>query len=107
MPKYFLKLYVRGSTQRSRAAIRGLHALLARLDGNDHRHEIINVLQDPDEAEDEDMLASPTLVRVWPPPRNRVVGDLSDTRAVADALGLVLKTEGHRHVAGRRSIGSG
>ena len=97
MPQYYLKLYVKGSTERSEAAIGSLHALLARLDGDDHRHEIVDVLEIPEEVEDENMLASPTLVRMWPPPHNRVVGDLSDTGAVAEALGLILRPRSNGH----------
>ena len=44
------------------------------------------------------MLASPTLVRMWPPPHNRVVGDLSDTGAVAEALGLALRARRNGHI---------
>ena len=97
MPQYYLKLYVKGLTERSEAAVCGLHALLARLDGDDHRHEIVDVLEAPEAVEDENMLASPTLVRMWPPPHGRVMGDLSDTVAVAEALGLVLRARSGGH----------
>ena len=48
--------------------------------------EVIDVLERPQLAEDEKILATPTLIKVLPPPLKRVIGDLSDTEKVL--LGL-------------------
>ena len=48
--------------------------------------EIIDVLEFPDLAEDERILATPTLIKSLPPPLRRVIGDLSDKEKVL--LGL-------------------
>ena len=48
--------------------------------------EIIDVLEHPQVAEDERILATPTLIKQLPPPLRRVIGDLSDTEKVL--LGL-------------------
>lgn len=48
--------------------------------------EIIDVLEHPQVAEDDKILATPTLIKQLPPPLRRVIGDLSDTDKVL--LGL-------------------
>jgi circadian clock protein KaiB len=50
---------------------------------------VIDVLQQPQLAEDEKILATPTLIKELPPPLRRVIGDLSDTDKVL--LGLELR----------------
>lgn len=84
-----LKLYVTGSSARAATAI----ANLKRICENDLRGEfdlqIIDVLEDPQRAEDEKILATPTLIKQLPPPLRRVIGDLSDKEKVL--LGLELR----------------
>ncbi|MEX2571119.1 MAG: circadian clock protein KaiB [Gemmatimonadota bacterium] len=86
MSKFLLKLYVTGKTPRSERAI----ANLRRICNEDLRGayvlEIIDVLEQPQLAEDEKILATPTLIKRLPPPLRRVIGDLSDKEKVL--LGL-------------------
>ena len=49
---------------------------------------IIDVLEQPDEAERNHVLATPTLIKVHPPPVQRIIGDLSDLEKVRANLGL-------------------
>lgn len=51
--------------------------------------EIIDILEHPKLAEDERILATPTLIKQLPPPLRRVIGDLSDREKVL--LGLDLR----------------
>jgi circadian clock protein KaiB len=53
--------------------------------------EIIDVLENPQLAEDEKILATPTLIKQLPPPLRRVIGDLSDTEKVL--LGLEVRPQ--------------
>jgi circadian clock protein KaiB len=46
----------------------------------------VDVLEHPQRAEDEKILATPTLIKQLPPPLRRVIGDLSDKEKVL--LGL-------------------
>lgn len=94
MPKYYLKLFVIGRTPRSQLAIANLQSLMRHLSGAGHEFEVIDILEKPELAEQERLLATPTLIKTVPAPPVRVIGDLSDTQAVADALGLELST-GH------------
>lgn len=87
-PKYILKLYITGQTPRSERAMTNLRRLCeAQLAG---RYElvVIDVLERPQLAEAEKILATPTLVREAPPPRRRIIGDLSDTAKVLMGLDL-------------------
>lgn len=53
--------------------------------------QIIDVLENPQLAEDEKILATPTLIKQLPPPLRRVIGDLSDTDKVL--LGLEVQPQ--------------
>jgi circadian clock protein KaiB len=49
---------------------------------------IVDVLERPEEAEANRILATPTLIKKSPPPVRRIVGDMSDTSKVLSGLGL-------------------
>jgi circadian clock protein KaiB len=51
--------------------------------------QVIDVLEQPQLAEDEKILATPTLIKQLPPPLRRVIGDLSDKEKVL--LGLEVR----------------
>ena len=50
--------------------------------------QVIDISTDPETAISEDILAIPTLLRKAPPPKRRVIGDLSDTYRVLVSLGV-------------------
>lgn len=86
--KYVLKLYVTGQTPRTERAIANLRRLCE--EELDDRYEllVIDVLDHPQLAEDERILATPTLIKQLPPPLRRVIGDLSDKDKVLLGLDL-------------------
>ncbi len=88
-----LKLYVLGQTPRSEVAVANLKALMRVLAGDDHEYQVIDITTQPEIAEQERLLAVPTLIKTSPPPSYRVIGDLSDTAAVAAALGLDIRSK--------------
>jgi len=73
-----LRLYVTGATTVSARAIADLKALCERRLKGRFQLEVIDILQKPALAEDEHIIAAPTLVRVLPAPLRRFIGDLSD-----------------------------
>lgn len=83
-----LVLYVAGDTPRSRSA----RATVAWLAGGGvvERVEatVVDVTVEPERAEADRVLLTPTLLRQQPTPSRRVVGDLGDRGRVAEALGL-------------------
>jgi circadian clock protein KaiB len=50
--------------------------------------EVIDVLEDPDAAERERIVAVPALIKQIPPPLRRIIGDLSNTDQVLLGLDL-------------------
>ena len=85
---YKLRLFVTGQTQRSQAAIANLQSICEELGGG-YQMEVIDVLERPQLAEDEKILATPTLIRLLPMPLRRVIGDLSEKEKVLLGLDLV------------------
>jgi circadian clock protein KaiB len=89
LSKYILTLYVTGTSPRTKIAIDNLNRICAQeLDGQ-YELEIVDVLEHPQRAEDEKILATPTLIKQLPPPLRRVIGDLSDKEKVL--LGLEVR----------------
>lgn len=84
-----LRLYITGMTPRSEQAIRNLRRIMRDELAEQYELEIIDVLERPQLAEDERIVATPTLIKRLPPPLRRIIGDLSDTEMVI--LGLDLK----------------
>ena len=72
----------------TRRAITNLRRICEKELGTDYELVIIDVLERPQVAEDEKILATPTLIKELPLPVRRIIGDLSDTKQVL--LGLEL-----------------
>src|SRR5690348_11461870 len=87
--KFLLKLYVAGSTPRAALAIENLRRICDNDLAGRYDLEIIDVLEHPELAEQDKILATPTLIKQLPPPLRRVIGDLSDSEKVL--LGLELR----------------
>jgi circadian clock protein KaiB len=82
---------VTGTSPRTSMAISNLKRICEQeLEGR-YDLEIIDVLEYPQLAEDEKILATPTLIKQLPPPLRRVIGDLSDKEKVL--FGLEVRPE--------------
>lgn len=88
MERLSLSLYITGRTPRSEQAIANLHHLCDERLGDQYHLEIIDVLEQPELAEKNKIIATPTLIRISPAPPRRIIGDLSDLDQVASGLGL-------------------
>lgn len=87
-PALVLHLFVAGATLHSVRATQNIKQLCeAYLPG---RYELLitDIYQQPESARQEQLVAAPTLIRRWPLPVRRLVGDLSDRLRVVAALGL-------------------
>jgi circadian clock protein KaiB len=83
-----LRLYVAGQTPKSLTAFTNLKRLCEeRLQGR-YVIEVIDLLKTPQLAEDDQILAIPTLVRKLPFPIRKIIGDLSNTERVLVGLDL-------------------
>ena len=87
--KYILKLYVTGETPRSQAALNNLKKIMDVDFKGVYSLKVIDVVKQPKLAEDDKILATPTLIRMLPPPIARIIGDLSDREKVLLGLDLV------------------
>ena len=90
--KYLLRLYVAGATDRSRRAILRARELCAVELGDNYELEVIDVYQQPLLARDGQIVATPTLVREFPRPVRRLIGNLTVTTRLF--VGLNLDTKG-------------
>jgi circadian clock protein KaiB len=88
-PAYVLTLFVTGQSVRSQRAVANLRALCQRL-GDACELTVIDVLERPQLAEDERILATPTVIRRRPLPLRRVIGDLSDREKLILWLDLAI-----------------
>ncbi len=83
-----LRLYVAGKTPKSVAALENLNRLCeAHLSGR-YLIEVVDLLQNPRLAKEDEIVAIPTLVRKLPDPIRRVIGDLSDEERTLIGLQL-------------------
>ena len=78
-----------GESSRTGTAIANLRRICEQELEGQYDLEIIDVLEFPELAEDEKILATPTLIKSLPLPLRRVIGDLSDTEKVL--LGLEVR----------------
>ena len=82
------RLYVAGDAQNSAQAIANLTALCRAHLPDRHEIEIVDVIRDPKRALTDGILMTPTLVKLAPSTELRIVGTLSQTQPVLQALGL-------------------
>ncbi len=85
---YILRLYVAGQTRKSLAAFANLKKICEEHLKGRYRIEIIDLLEHPQLAKGDQILAIPTLVRQLPPPLKKIIGDLSDTEKVLVGLDI-------------------
>jgi len=83
-----LRLYVAGRTAKSVTALKNLHNICERHLAGRYHIEVIDLLENPQLAAGDQILAIPTLVRSLPEPIKRIIGDLSNTDRVLVGLDL-------------------
>jgi circadian clock protein KaiB len=91
LSKYLLRLFVTSASSRTATAIANLRRICEQELEGEYDLEIIDVLEYPELAEDEKILATPTLIKSLPLPLRRVIGDLSNTEKVL--LGLEVRPQ--------------
>lgn len=85
---YKLRLFVTGASANSLRAINNLNTLCETYLTGRVVLEIIDVYQQPELAEQEQIIALPMLIKSSPLPERKLIGDMSDTQKVLRALGL-------------------
>lgn len=86
--QFVLRLYIAGQTPKCVRAFTNLKRICEEHLANRYRIEIIDLLQNPQLARGDQILAVPTLVRQLPEPVKKIIGDLSNTERVLVGLDL-------------------
>jgi len=87
--RYVLRLFVTGASTNSVRAISNIKQICEEhIGGDKYSLEIIDVYQQKKIAESEQIIALPLLIKSFPLPERRLIGDMSDTKRVLKGLGL-------------------
>src|SRR6185295_15864775 len=89
---YELRLYVAGQTPKSVLALANLRLICEQHLHGRYQIEVIDLIQNPQLAQGDQILALPTLVRRLPEPIKKIIGDLSNTERVLVGLDLRVRT---------------
>jgi len=81
-----LRLYVAGQTPKSIQAFANLKRICEEYLAGKYRIEVVDLMENPQLAQGDQILAVPTLVRKLPPPIKKIIGDLSNTERVLVGL---------------------
>lgn len=87
-PHYEFDLYITGATPNSTRALRHIKEICEQYLAGRYVLRIIDIYQEPQLAQQEQIIAAPILVRRLPLPRRQLVGDLSNRASVLAILGL-------------------
>lgn len=85
---YVLHLYVAGKSIRSHGAINQLRSICNQYLENRHEIRIVDIYEQPELAEKDHVVATPTLVKKLPPPLRKFIGDLSDHESILFGLDI-------------------
>ncbi|MGA2260564.1 MAG: circadian clock KaiB family protein [Acidobacteriota bacterium] len=88
-----LRLYIAAETPNSIRAVANLKIICREFCGDRCKVEMVDILKEPLRALGEGVLVTPTLIKLSPPPVQKIVGDLSEILTVAHALGLEVRDE--------------
>ena len=77
-PRWRFRLYVAGQSPKSMTALRNVQQLCEEYLAGDYDIELVDLVAHPARAQQDQILAVPTLVRYAPQPVQRIIGDLSD-----------------------------
>ena len=88
--EYVLKLFISGASPNSVRAINNIQRILDTHLNGEYNLDIIDIYQETALAEKEQIIALPLLIKKFPLPERRLIGDMSDIRKVLDGLGITI-----------------
>jgi len=84
-----INIFIAGMTPAARRAISNMERICAQIDeGKTYSISVIDIIENPDAADENRILATPTVIKELPPPIRKLVGDLSDQDQVFAGLDL-------------------
>jgi circadian clock protein KaiB len=90
--RWNLRLYVAGQTPKSVTALANLKRICDEHMHGEYSVEVIDLMENPQLARRDQIVAIPTLVRELPSPLKRIIGDLSNTERVLVGLDVVARS---------------
>jgi circadian clock protein KaiB len=90
--RWNLRLYVAGQTPKSVTALANLKRICDEHMNGEYSVEVIDLMENPQLARRDQIVAIPTLVRELPSPLKRIIGDLSNTERVLVGLDVVSRS---------------
>jgi len=96
---YVLRLYVAGTTRFSLRAMNNIRSLCDRYLPGRHDLQVIDIYQQPALANSCQILAAPTLIKEYPPPVRKFIGDLSQTDRLLRGLDIQAAEQSARAIA--------
>ena len=88
--EYVLRLFVTGMTTRSSRAVNNLRTICDEYLEGRYELEVIDIYQQPALTKGEQIVAAPTLIKKFPLPMRRIIGDMSNRDGVLLGLDLVV-----------------
>jgi circadian clock protein KaiB len=85
---FILKLFVSGASPNSVRAISNIQKILETHLKDRYTLSVIDIYQERFLAQQEQIIALPLLIKKFPLPERRLIGDMSDTKRVLDGLGI-------------------
>lgn len=86
--QYILRLYVTGASPNSLRAIANTKSFCDEFIKDGYELEVIDVYQNPVIAKEENIIALPLLIKKYPLPEKRLIGDMSDMERVKKGIGI-------------------
>ncbi|NES82331.1 MAG: circadian clock protein KaiB [Moorea sp. SIO2B7] len=83
---YVLRLFVSGNSAATEQILKTIYQVLEQGLESPYTLKVIDISQHPEQAEINQVSAAPTLVRIWPEPVRRIVGDLEDVQRVLQII---------------------
>ncbi len=83
---YVFRLFVSGSNASTEHTLKTVHQLLEKALHHPYTLKVIDVFKHPEQAEKDQISATPTLIKVWPKPVRRIVGELNNVDKIMRLL---------------------
>lgn len=86
--RYVLQLFITGMSPRSTEAVANVKDICEELLPGNYDLEIVDLYDHPERAREQEIIAAPTLVKLSPLPRRRLIGNMAFRDRVLQTLGL-------------------
>lgn len=88
--KFVLKLYVCGMSPKSMEAVDNITRFCTRYMESNYDLEIIDIYKNPELAAKNQIIFSPSLIKLYPEPQKLLIGNFSDTEKISRGLGIAI-----------------